>query len=140
MSRVSPLLDGDKFVTLTAARKLSADDVDGHVYTIKAAAGFAVTLPTKAPGMKVKFVVGTKIVSNAYTIKTSSTTADITMKGSIVTAAASLAVTTGTTSAHTITIGTNAVIGESVELVSNGSNWFFSGVSGAAAAFAVSGT
>ena len=130
MSRVFAGLEKDMVVTLTAARTLTAED-SSKTFLLSAAAGFAVTLPALENGLTFKFIVGTKIVSNQYTVVAPTTN----MYGTIAAPSASASVTAmisaSATAQKKITIGTNAVIGDVVEVFSTGSRWLLTGVTAA---------
>ena len=53
---------------LTAATKTVTSADSGTVYLINRAAGVAITLPTAASGLYYKFIVGTTITSNAFSL------------------------------------------------------------------------
>ena len=111
--------------TLTAAKTLTGDN-SGMTYFLGAAGGFAVTLPTPSAGYRFKFVVSVA-PTTAYTIVPNGG-ADIMIGG-----VNELEVDTGDdgpydADADTITLVANtAVVGDYVEMISDGTSWYFTG-------------
>ena len=111
--------------SMTAATTLLPAD-NGKTYILNTAGGFAVTLPSPIAGYKVKFIVGTA-PTTAYTINSAGATNIINGQistgedaaGSVVTAAASDIINF---------VANLAIIGDYVEMVSDGTSWFISGM------------
>lgn len=111
--------------TLSAAKTLTSAD-DGKTFFLGLAGGFTVTLPAPAAGMKFKFIVSVA-PTTAYVITTNGG-ADI-MIGGI----NELEVDTADDgpyddNADTLNfVASVAVKGDFVEMVSDGTSWYFSG-------------
>lgn len=130
MSRVSAGLNADDVEVLTAARSLIAEE-SGKTFILEAAAGFNVTLPTPSKGLSYKFVVGTKIVSNAYVVISRTTNLFATIAGPSLSAGVTTIITSSATAQFRATIGTNAVKADNFTIVTDGTSWFMSGVTAA---------
>ena len=116
---------------LTEATTLTAAD-SGKTFYLNAATEFAVTLPAVAscPGFVAKFVVKAAPSGASYTI--ASPAADI--HGVVLTAqdaGGSGASTAGTPITTISLVDSVAVVGDYIELVSDGTNYYVSGVSSA---------
>lgn len=109
--------------TVTAANVITAAET-GKVFFLALAGGFASTLPAPAAGLKYKFIVSVS-PTTAYTIVTTSS-ANIIKGGTIeIAGTASPYINNG----DLITFVANvAVVGDWVELVSDGTSWFLSGM------------
>lgn len=111
-------------VALTVASTLTAAQ-SGKLFTLGTAGGFATTLPAMAPGLKFTFVV--KVApTTAYTIVTAGSANKIYgVVASAEDAAGSVAVAAAS---DTISFVANkALIGDRVEVISDGVNWYASG-------------
>lgn len=111
---------------LAAATTLTAAE-SGQSFYLSLAGGFTVTLPAPAVGLKYKFIVAIA-PTTAYIIVTNAS-ANI-INGSVatpnVTAAGDVSVAA---SSDTITfVASTAVVGDYVELESDGTNWYLSGM------------
>lgn len=109
---------------LTAATTLTAAD-SGKTLILYAAAGKAITLPAVAAGLKYRFVVGLAFATTAWTV--TATTSVI--QGTVVVNGASVL----GEDENTITFAHAAEkVGDWVEIVSDGTNWYISGCGSAA--------
>lgn len=116
--------------TISSATTLTQSD-SGKVLYLKATTGKAVNLPAPANGFKVRFVTGQAFATTAWTIV--STGANI-RGGAIVNSA--YVASAGTT---TITLSASAeTIGDFVELISDGTSYFVTGVGALATSIAFS--
>jgi hypothetical protein len=115
-----------KVETVTAANVITASET-GKTFFQALAGGFASTLPAPAAGLKYRFVVSVS-PTTAYTIVTNGS-ANIIKGGTIeIAGTASPYINNG----DLITFVANtAVVGDWVELVSDGTSWFLSGMSSA---------
>ena len=112
---------------ITAAITLTQED-SGKVYTFNVAAGVAVTLPAVAAGLNYRFYTGLAFITTAFTIV--STTAVI-QGGAIVNS-----VNVPAVNETTITVAhASETVGDYIDLVSDGTNWYVSGVGFAAGAY-----
>lgn len=96
----------------------------GMTYILNLAAGFAVTLPSPAVGLRYKFIIGISVTGNTTIVATSTL-----VRGAITTNDVNSATDSGfsATGATTITMVANkSVSGDWVELVSDGTNWYMS--------------
>lgn len=111
---------------LTAASTLTAAD-SGKTFFLNSATEFATTLPSPAAGLKFRFVVKAAPASASYTVVTASS-ANIIIGG-----INELEVDTGDDGPYiadgdTITFADGvAVVGDYVDLVSDGTSWYVSG-------------
>jgi hypothetical protein len=111
---------------LTQADTLTNSDL-GRTFFLNAAGGFAITLPKPTPGASFKFFVKTA-PTGAYTI-VSTSSANI-VKGQIYTTDVNSVTDPDfeTTGGDTITFVANtAVLGDSVDLISDGVDWYVNG-------------
>jgi hypothetical protein len=112
-------------VTLSAAETLTAAD-SGTTYILSLAGGFTVTLPPLESGLRFRFIVGVA-PTTAYIIATAGSTN--TMVGGV----NELEVDTADdgpydTNADVINfVASVAVVGDYIEMVSDGTNWYFHG-------------
>ena len=107
--------------TTTGASAAAAAAASGTTYVLNRATGLDFTLPTVATGLYYQFVVGTNLTTNATIAGAAST-----LRGTI--AAADGGAGTSIAAGTTLTINnTTDVVGDSVEFVSDGTNWFFKG-------------
>lgn len=115
-----------KTETVTAANVITAAE-SGKTFFLALAGGFASTLPAPAAGLKFRFIVSVS-PTTAYTIVTNGS-ANIIKGGTIeIAGTASPYINNG----DLITFVANtAVVGDWVELVSDGTSWFLSGMSSA---------
>lgn len=111
--------------TVTATNVITAAE-SGKTFFLSALAGFESTLPTAAAGLNFKFVVSTAPTSNGYTITGSP--ADK-ISGTVACSGAEDTVN-GVTAAladNIILVHNVALLGDTVEFVSDGTNWFVTG-------------
>jgi hypothetical protein len=114
--------------TLSAARTVTADE-SGKTFLLALAGGFAVTLPPPVYGARFTFIASIS-PTTAYTVITSGS-ANI-IKGFAVNAAG--AAVTPLSDGDTITFVANqALAGDQVTVVSDGTSWFMSGFAQVAA-------
>lgn len=111
---------------LTAARTLTAAE-SGETFFLAAAAGFTVTLPAPAVGLRYRFVVSTAPTGGNYVIATNGGS-DI-LKGHVTegdpTAAAA---SPSDDNADVVNLVQNvALAGDEVQVISDGTSWFFRG-------------
>jgi hypothetical protein len=112
--------------TLAAAKTLTAND-NGKTFLLNLAGGFTVTLPAHAAGLRFKFIVKTA-PTTAYII--AAATADVdTITGGFSTAdVIDAAVVDYDAAGDQINfVAATAVVGDWVEVISDGSNWYTSG-------------
>lgn len=120
--------------TVAATRVLTAAE-SGTVIILSATVEFDTKLPAPAVGLRFKFIVGAAPSGASYTITTDGTTQNIIVgclaTSDVVTASVADSETTGI---DVITfVDGQAVVGDWVELVSDGTKWYVSGCSKVAA-------
>ena len=123
---IAALAASYKTETVSAANVITADET-GKTFFLALAGGFASTLPAPAAGLRFRFVVSVS-PTTAYTIVTNGS-ANIIKGGTIeIAGTASPYINNG----DLITFVANtAVVGDWVEVVSDGTSWFLSGMSSA---------
>lgn len=117
-----------KPIVLANSRNLVESD-SGKTYFLNAAGGFTVTLPAPVAGSNFEFIVKTA-PTTAYTIATKGATSII--LGQVITSDANAATDPDVekTGQSSITFVANtAVVGDSVELISDGTYWYALGYS-----------
>lgn len=120
----------DDSTEVSLATTLTQSD-SGKVLYLKATTGKAITLPAPVDGFKVKIVTAQAFATTAWTIV--STGANV-RGGAIVNSA--FVASAGTT---TITLSASAeTLGDFIELVSDGTSYFVSGVGASASSIAFS--
>ena len=112
-------------VVVAAAKTITALE-NGTTFMLNAAAGAAVMLPAPAIGLKYKFIVAAAFATTDWVI----TATDAIMQGNIMEAGAIQAVANATTLNLELAAET---LGDYIEVVSDGTNWFVSGSTTAAA-------
>lgn len=117
------------YTELTAASTLTAAQ-SGTVFFLNAATEFATTLPAPAAGLTYTFIVTAAPASASYTIVTASS-ANI-IKGQAVNAAG-VAGDTGTADDTISFVDGQAVAGDMVTVISDGTSWFAKGFCAVAA-------
>ena len=110
----------DATTTLSAASTLTAAQ-SGQVFFLNSATEFVTTLPTPAAGLNYTFIVGAAPSGASYTVVTASS-ANI-IKGQAVNAAG-VAGDTGTADDTISFVDGQAVAGDQVTVVSDGTSWF----------------
>jgi len=115
--------------TLAAASTLTAAQ-SGTTFFLSAATEFATTLPAPAAGLTYRFIVGAAPSGASYTIVTTSS-ANI-IKGQAVNAAG-VAGDTGTADDTISFVDGQAVAGDTVTVISDGTSWFAYGMCAVAA-------
>ena len=106
---------------LTGATTLTAED-SGKVFLLKASAGAQITLPAVATsnGFRFKFIVGQLFATTDWTVKAASNV----IEGSVLVNGAHVA----GVNENTISFVASAeAVGDFVELVSDGANWYVNG-------------
>jgi len=109
-----------KTQTIAAATILTAADT-GKVFFLNAAAGAAVTLPEPEEGLQFKFIVGAAFATTNWTV----VAPDNIIQGSCEVAGA---VVVGSNENTISFVATAEGLGDQVELISDGTNYFVSGV------------
>ena len=113
---------------ITGAITLSAED-SGKVFILKAAAGAQITLPAVASstGQNYRFIVGQVFATTAWTIKAASNV----IQGGVIVNSTNVPAA----DENTITFSASAdTVGDYVDLVSDGTNWYVNGLGTAAGA------
>lgn len=110
-----------KSLTPTAAVALTAAQSGMEIF-LNASAGFAITLPAPAAGLKYRFTVGAAFASTNFTIVTASS-ANI-IFGAAVVAGETVAASEEDTISF---VATAELPGDWVEVWSDGTNWYVSG-------------
>lgn len=114
-----------KTETVTTTNVITADE-SGKTFFLNAAAGFVSTLPAPAAGLFFRFIVITAPASGSYTIVTDSSANKI--SGQVYTVDVNSATdpdfnTTADQDTITLTVS-KAVIGDSVDIWSDGTSWY----------------
>ena len=118
----------DAVETVTATNVITAAE-SGKTFILSSATEFVSTLPAPANGLRFKFIVGAAPAGASYTVVTDSSANVI--EGVVVVNGASVA----GANEETITFADGAaVIGDWVEVVSDGTSWFVCGAGSAAGA------
>lgn len=123
-AEINMAADNSANVEVVAAANVITADESGKTFFLNLAGGFASTLPAPAAGLRYKFVVSVS-PTTAYTIVTNAS-ANIIKGGAIELA--------GTASPYInngdlITFVANtAVVGDWVEVISDGTSWFLAGM------------
>jgi hypothetical protein len=115
-----------KVETVTATNVITASE-SGKTFFLSAVAGFESTLPTAAAGLNFRFVVKTAPTSNGYTI-TGTPAAKI---QGIVSATGADTEANGIAAVNednVILVANQALPGDYVDFVSDGTNWYVSGM------------
>ena len=113
---------------ITGAITLNAED-SGKVFILKAAAGAQITLPAVASstGQNYRFIVGQLFATTAWTIKAASNV----IQGGVIVNSTNVPAA----DENTITFSASAdTVGDYVDLVSDGTNWYVNGLGTAAGA------
>lgn len=111
---------------VAAAKTLTAAD-SGKTFLLQAATGAAITLPAPVAGLNYKFVVGLAFATTAWTVVTAAG-ANI-IQGTVIVNGASVL----GENEDTITFAHAAEsVGDHASVVSDGTNWYVSGVGSAA--------
>lgn len=114
----------DVVETISAAKTLTASD-SGKTFILSAAAGAAIALPAAFSGFKAKFIVGAAFATTAFTIVSSETN----IQGTVLVNGASVL----GEDEDTITFSAAAEnVGDWVEVISDGTNFYVHGVGSAA--------
>jgi hypothetical protein len=121
----------------TAARTLTIYE-SGKTCFLGSATGFALTLPAPSAGLKFTFIVKTQPTSGGHTVVTSGA-AEV-LGGSIVTSATGAADTEADITGTTVTfVASTAVVGDRVEMISDGVGWYAFGISSIATGITITG-
>ena len=116
------------YEVLTAASTITAAE-SGTVFFLNAATEFATTLPAPSGGLHFRFIVSAAPVGASYTVVSSTDVIEgsATVAGVVIAAA----------NENTITFTASAaLVGDWVELISDGTSWFVSGQATAATGIA----
>jgi len=105
--------------TIAAAQTLTASD-SYKTFVLSAAAGAAVTLPALYSGLKMRFVVGAAFATTDWTIVSSTNV----IQGNVLVAGAHVAGADENTISF---VATAESVGDYVDLVCDGTNWYASG-------------
>jgi len=116
----------DRVETLALATTLTAGD-SGKTYFLNAAGGKAITLPSPVAGVRYKFVVGALFASTNWVLTAPTA---IIQGGCIVNSVNVLCAAKATINV----IATADTVGDSFELLSDGTNYYVSGVAALAGA------
>jgi hypothetical protein len=114
---------------LAAAKTLTATD-SGTTFFLTLAGGFTVTLPAPKDGLSYRFIVAVA-PTTAYIIASAS--AANVINGQICTAADGTAVTTAAASDVINFVASQAILGDYVEMISDGTSWLINGMCAVAA-------
>ena len=117
--RVDDLVINALATVLSVAKTLTALD-NGVTYIMTAAAGKTITLPAPAAGLKFKFVVGLAFATTNWIVKVNGGV----INGPLVVNGAALPAVAETQINFALAA---EALGDYVELVSDGTNWFVSG-------------
>lgn len=111
---------------------------NGTTFFLKAAAGFASTLPAPAAGLRFTFIVHTAPTSNGYTIVTNGTTQKV-LKGLVVVSGdgSGADVSAGGTTATFV--HNKALPGDRVDMICDGTIWYMVGYAQVAAGLTITG-
>jgi hypothetical protein len=126
---IGPVTGLETVVTLTAASTLTTAQ-SGSTFFLNSATEFVTTLPAPSAGLVYNFIVKAAPSSASYTIVTNAS-ANI-IKGQAVNAAGA-AGDTGTADDTISFVDGQAVAGDKVTVISDGTSWFAYGVSAVAA-------
>lgn len=122
LARLDARIEGTtETVAKTAASTLEATD-SGKTIFLNSATGFATTLPAPAAGLNFKFVVSTAPTSGNHTIVTNGS-ANIIQGSSFVSTTAGTGVPAVNEDSINL-IANQAVAGDEVQVVSDGTNWY----------------
>lgn len=127
----------DTTEVVTATNVITATE-SGKTFFLSAAAGFESTLPTAAAGLRFRFIVKTSPTSNGYTITGSP--ADK-IQGTIASNGAETEANgvAASDADNIILVANQAVVGDWVEFLSDGTNWYVTGEVGLLAAVTANG-
>lgn len=120
--------------TVAATNAITAAE-SGATFVLSSATEFASTLPAPAVGLRYKFIIGAAPSGASYTVVTTSG-ANIIEGTAVVAGAATPAVNEDTI---TFTDGA-AAVGDWVEVISDGTSWFVTGIANAATGIAFTAT
>lgn len=105
--------------TISAATTLTPAD-SGKTFVLSAAAGAAVNLPSLLAGVQLKFIVGAAFATTDWTLVSATSV----IQGNVLVAGAHVA---GANENTVSFVATADSVGDYVELVCDGTNWFVSG-------------
>ena len=131
--RVGQIMQGlegfDNYESLAAAKTLTKED-NGKTFGLNLAGGFTATLPahsTISPGYKVRFRVETA-PTTAYIVAAATADVDTIVGGVNTCTAQTTAADFETAGADQVNfVASQAVVGDWIEIESNGTNWFVEG-------------
>ena len=115
----------DTVEVVTATNVITAAET-GKTFFLSAAAGFVSTLPTAAAGLRFKFIVKTAPTSNGYTIIG---TPEAKIQGTVAASGAEDTVNgvVAVDEDNVILVANQAIVGDEVEFISDGTNWYVTG-------------
>lgn len=122
-----PFQEGGQLKNVETIAEASTLDVEdsGKVFILDAAAGAAITLPSAVSGWCAKFIIGSAFATTGWTVVSGSTN----IQGTVIVNGASVL----GSDEDTITFAAAAEnVGDWVEVVSDGTNFYVSGVGSAA--------
>ena len=120
---------------VTAANVITAAE-SGKTFFLNSATDFASTLPAPAAGLRYSFIVTTVAGSSAHTIVTDSGTNVI--YGGVATTDGNASVLGA--AEDTISLTTSSIVGDRVDLISDGTNWYCEGLVSVAAGITFTAT
>lgn len=126
-SRVAVAETGVSLVENLAANKTVTAEESGKTFFLNLAAGFTVTLPAPAAGLRYRFIVKiAPTTSGGYVIVTNGSAQNI-IFGFVSTAPADDANTPAVSESTITFVFDVAAIGDMIDLVSDGTNWYVQG-------------
>lgn len=117
---LTALLRLDRTEAVTAANTITAEE-SGKTFFLNSATGFASTLPAPAAGLKYSFIVKTAPTSGNHTIVTNAS-ANVIQGFSLVMADAAGVAAVNEDSINLV--ANQAVVGDRVDVESDGTNWY----------------
>jgi len=121
---------------VTAANVITAAE-SGKTFIIKHATGFKSTLPAPATGLRFSFIIDTPPTTGNHTIVTNGTTQKV-LKGLVLVSADEVGDTS--TGGTTLTFVANqAVAGDRVDMICDGTVWYFKGFATVTAGLTITG-
>ncbi|MHC1623711.1 MAG: hypothetical protein ACXQTR_03880 [Candidatus Methanospirareceae archaeon] len=123
---------------VTAANVITAAE-SGKTFIIKSATGFKSTLPAPATGLRFSFIIDTPPTTGNHTIVTNGTTQKV-LKGLVVTATDAGGNGDFSSGGTTLTFVANqAVAGDRVDMICDGTVWYFKGFATVTAGLTITG-
>lgn len=122
ITRLDARIAGTSETNVVAAASTLTAEQSGQTFFLNSATGFATTLPAPAAGLNYKFVVTTAPTSGNHTI-VSNGGANIIQGNSFVSATAGTGVAAANEDSINL-IANQAAVGDEVQVVSDGTNWY----------------